>query len=91
MVESTCLKNFKASGEPLLDAELIEDQGTWSVRSAVFRDRSKSRREELTVKSLAGACMPFRESCSPRESVGSNTTDSNVFAQAASRGRIPYT
>jgi len=75
--------------EPSLDAGPTEDHGTWSVRSALFHDRSRSQREDSAAKLLARACMPVKGSFSPRGSVGSNTMDSNVSAQAAIRGRIP--
>ena len=61
MVESIFLRNLKASDEPSLNAQLIEDQGTSSVRSALFRDRSKSRRDNLAAKLLDGTCVLPRE------------------------------
>ena len=73
MVESICLRNLKASDEPSLDARLIEDQGTSSVRSALFRDRSKPRRDNLAAKLLDGTCVP-----SERVAHQDNRLDSTV-------------
>ena len=90
MVERTYLRKVAVSGEPLVDMRLIDDAGIASVRSDLFRDRSKSGRlASLAARTLARVHTPLKGSRSP--SVGYNITVSNVPAQASSRSRIPPT
>jgi len=56
MVENTCLRKLEAvSGVPF-NAQSIDEAGNSSIRSALFFDRSKSRREDPAAKPLAPAC-----------------------------------
>ena len=56
MVETTCLRKEVVPGEPSID-----DAGNASLRSDLFRDRSKSRMEYPAAKLLARTCASQRK------------------------------
>ena len=56
IVESTCLRELEVFGKLPIDVRMIENDGTWSARSDLFRDvpRSKSQREDSTACEIVG-------------------------------------
>ena len=69
MVESACSGRLEAvSGESPPNTPSADRAVVSNVQSDLFRDRSKTPRDHLAVKSLAKTGTPFGETFSPRGS-----------------------